>query len=34
MKVEEYTVKFDNLMIKGELVEFEEHTIARYLSEV
>ena len=31
MNVEENTAKFDNLMIKGELVEFDEHTIARYL---
>ena len=31
MSVEEYTIEFDNLMIKVKLVEFEKHTIARYL---
>ena len=31
MSVEEFTIEFDNLMIKGELVESKEHTIARYL---
>ena len=31
MSVEEYTVEFDNLMIKVDLVESKEHTIARYL---
>ena len=31
LSVEEYTVEFDNLMLKGELVEPEEQTIARYL---
>ena len=29
--MEEYTAEFDNLMLKGELVEPEEQTIARYL---
>ena len=28
----EYTVKFDNLMLKGELVEPKEQTIARFLA--
>ncbi|XP_065017690.1 transposon Tf2-1 polyprotein [Musa acuminata AAA Group] len=31
LSVEEYTAEFDNLMLKGELVEPEEQTIARYL---
>ena len=31
MKVEEYNAEFDNLMIKVKLVQFEKHTIARYL---
>ena len=31
MNVEEYTTEFYNLMIKADLVEFEEHTITRYL---
>ena len=29
--VEEYTSKFDHLMLKGDLIEPEEQTIARYL---
>ena len=28
----EYTVEFDNLMLKGELVEPKEQTIARFLA--
>ena len=31
MSVEEYTVEFDNLLLKSELEEPEEHSIARYL---
>ena len=31
LSMEEYTAEFDNLMLKGELVEPEEQTIARYL---
>ncbi|XVF64334.1 hypothetical protein PTKIN_Ptkin09bG0161100 [Pterospermum kingtungense] len=32
MSVAEYTVEFDQLMLKGEFEEPEEHTIVRYLS--
>ena len=31
LSVEEYTTEFDNLMLKSELEEPEEHSIARYL---
>ena len=31
MSVKKYTSDFDNLMIKADLVKFEEHTITRYL---
>ncbi|KAL9438185.1 hypothetical protein AB3S75_023951 [Citrus x aurantiifolia] len=31
LSVEDYTAEFDNLMMKCDLVEAEEHTIARYL---
>ena len=34
LSVEEYTAEFDNLMLKGELVEPEEQTIARYLGDL
>ena len=31
MSVEEYTMEFDDLMLKSELEEPDEHSIARYL---
>ena len=31
MSVEDYIVEFDNLMLKGELKELEEHIIAQFL---
>ena len=31
MTVAEYTAEFDHLMLKRELIELEEQTIARYL---
>ena len=34
MSVGDYTAKFDQLMLKCEFEEPEEHTIARYLSEL
>ena len=30
--MKDYIVEFDQLMLKGEFEELEEHTIARYLS--
>ena len=32
LSVEDYTVEFDQLMLKGELNEREGHTTARYLN--
>ena len=34
LTVEDYMVEFDNIMLKGDLVELEEQTIARYLGDL